>query len=433
MKRRHLLKGALGVPLLTYGCGTSGHAAAEVFEFWNALFDSDTYINNFLPWWEEKIQALLPAGTRVSYGVLGYSSLEQRYLIAAQTGKPDLVEGVLSQVPIYQAPGLIEPLSERFLAWEEHDQFLQSALDPITFNGALWGLPYIGNARALVYRKSVLKKHGLNVPATWDELLEAARTISANEPGMVGYMVTSRRGLVRGFQEFMSHVYQLSDHLFLREEGAWRVELDVEGLSRVLDFYRALFAGDPSPVPRVDRGKEALAMDRDYTVGKIAMVPNGPFLFGRRLQSDLQRQILEQDTGVAPLPVPTGGQAGTFLEVKTVMINSHSRAKELAWEVAKLWCGQQGITHHTVLGGDAPVRKDVLNNLNTLLDPAALAWQASWAPIFPTGRALAPVPFDGAREAIFDAVQEAIFSNGPIVDVAKTLHKGLVAQAQTFA
>ena len=432
IKRRQFLKNVMGTSILSMSFSKVMYAQTP-FVFWNNLFTSEIYLNQFVPWWEEQIGSIVPPDVPIEYGALAYSDLEQRFLISGQTGTPDLIEGVLSQVAVYKNAGLIDALNERFLAWDEHEQFIQNALEAVTIRGQLYGLPYIGNARALVYRKSILEKHGLDVPGTWEALLEAARTISANEKNMTGYMMTTRRGLVRGFQEFMSHVYQLTDQLFVLEDGVWQVNLSEGDLATILAFYRSLFFdGDSPAIPLIDRGKEALVMDMDYTVGKIAMMPNGPFIFARRSQSELQRQILEEDTAVAPLPLPPNGKPGTFLEVKAVMINTFSQSKDLAWEVAKLWTGQAGIAHHVALTGDGPTRQDVFGRLPDFLSPAAQRWQAQWAVVLPTGRALAPVPMGGSREAIFDAVQEAIFTDKDLNQVAQALHTRLKTQAQGF-
>ncbi len=435
MRRRAFLRGALGAGAWLAGVSPRVRAA-ERFTFWNALFDASFYQRGFLPWWEEALAELLRfdlgVDFGVDYGAFSYPDLEQRFLIAAGSGRPDLIEGVLSQVPTYQAASLLEPLSEHFGRWSEADQFHASALAAVSFDGALWGLPYVGNARALVYRRSLLAKHGLAVPASWDELIRSARIISGAEPDTAGFMMTTKSGLVRGFQEFMSYLFQLEGRLFEPRGGGWTLRPAPEALARVLELYRALFEGTPSAIPRLYRGQEALAMDEDYSLGRIAMMPNGPFIFARRTQSELQRRILEEDTGVAPLPLPPGGRAGTYLEVKTVMVNAHSRFSELAWEVAKLWCGREAMLRHVRISGDLPVRADVSAALATALDGPSRAWQARWAPILPTGRALDPVPHGRVRQAIDDAIQEAVFTTTPIEPLAEALHARLSELARAF-
>ncbi len=47
--------------------------------------------------------------------------------------------------------------------------------------GALYALPYVGNSQLFFYRKDIFEKHNLREPATWDEVLTAAKTISERE------------------------------------------------------------------------------------------------------------------------------------------------------------------------------------------------------------------------------------------------------------
>src|SRR5437773_2069919 len=47
--------------------------------------------------------------------------------------------------------------------------------------GVLYALPYVGNSQLFFYRKDLFQKHNLKEPATWDEVLSAARTISEQE------------------------------------------------------------------------------------------------------------------------------------------------------------------------------------------------------------------------------------------------------------
>ncbi|HEY5596073.1 MAG TPA: extracellular solute-binding protein [Candidatus Bipolaricaulota bacterium] len=432
MKRRTFLKAAAGALGVAGWCGPTWGAGRR-FVFWNALFDSYIYRKEFVPWWDEQIRVVLPPYIESEpSSALPYPTLEQRFLLSAFSGEPDLIEGVLDHVANYQAKGFIEPLTERFQAWEEQDQYVPAMLDALTIQGQLWGLPYIGNGRALVYRKSILGKYGLRVPGTWDELLEAARTITAHEPDVSGYMMTTKKGLIRGFQEFMSHVFQFADRVFAYESGAWEVQLDVEQVTQILGLYRAMFEGDPSPIPKLQQGKAALTMDLEYSLGKVAMMPNGPYIFGWRYLSDFQRQLLETDTGIAPLPIPPQGHAGTYLEVKSVMINGFTDLKSEAWEVARLWSGRESVLRHVSLTGDLPARKDVFEGLKDLVDDATFNWQRQWFSILDDARALDPLPLAGVRDATFDAIQEAVFTAEPVADVAQRLHAQMALQAQNF-
>ena len=67
--------------------------------------------------------------------------------------------------------------------------------------GSLYALPYVGNSQLFFYRKDLFAKHNLKEPATWDEVLAAAKTISEQEvsgaPGggkVYGYVMRAAQG-----------------------------------------------------------------------------------------------------------------------------------------------------------------------------------------------------------------------------------------------
>jgi multiple sugar transport system substrate-binding protein len=66
-------------------------------------------------------------------------------------------------------------------------------------SGALYALPYVGNSQLFFYRKDLFEKHNLREPATWDEVLLAAKTISEREQSpnggrMYGYVMRAAQG-----------------------------------------------------------------------------------------------------------------------------------------------------------------------------------------------------------------------------------------------
>lgn len=64
--------------------------------------------------------------------------------------------------------------------------------------GALYALPYVGNSQLFFYRKDLFEKYGLKEPATWDDVLIAAKTIHEKESGagntMYGYVMRAAQG-----------------------------------------------------------------------------------------------------------------------------------------------------------------------------------------------------------------------------------------------
>lgn len=62
--------------------------------------------------------------------------------------------------------------------------------------GTLYALPYVGNSQLFFYRKDLFEKHALKPPATWNDVLTAAKTIQETEKtnGTYGYVMRAAQG-----------------------------------------------------------------------------------------------------------------------------------------------------------------------------------------------------------------------------------------------
>lgn len=62
-----------------------------------------------------------------------------------------------------------------------YTRFLPASLSNVTFDEKIWGVPVENTAVAVIfYNKQIFEDYGLEVPATWDELLEVAQTLIDN-------------------------------------------------------------------------------------------------------------------------------------------------------------------------------------------------------------------------------------------------------------
>lgn len=148
-------------------------------------------------------------GVRVSIAEFPYDNLfEKEHIdLMAGTGAYDLImlddpwfprfasEQLLTQLtPLYQRRGQSGP----------EEDFVRSSIAVCKHpyeSGELYALPYVGNSQLFFYRKDLLEKHNLKEPATWDDVLTAARTIDERErtaaPGggrVYGYVMRAARG-----------------------------------------------------------------------------------------------------------------------------------------------------------------------------------------------------------------------------------------------
>ncbi|MBE0410032.1 MAG: hypothetical protein IBX69_09905, partial [Anaerolineales bacterium] len=117
--------------------------------FWNMPFVTQEVSPQYVAEWERDVVAALPnIVVDKFYGPGKYADQRDKFLLQATTGVPDVIEGLLEDTAIYVEKGLIAPLDDRFSAWADSAQFVESTLTPLRIDGKLWGIPYNTNARA---------------------------------------------------------------------------------------------------------------------------------------------------------------------------------------------------------------------------------------------------------------------------------------------
>ncbi len=397
-------------------------ASAAELVFWNWPYDVEPMRSEFVPWVQENVKNHLPEGyeLRDDYGPVTYDELRRLYILQARSGQPDVIEGLLENVVAYKRAGLIKPVTDLFAEWDESDQFLQSAIDALTIDGELWGVPYVVNVRPLLVRKSILEKHGLEPPTTWDELVEVAATISQKEPGMHGFSFTSQMGESRVFQEFMGFYFQLNKNMFVQAGDGWQVVATPEQLEQVLTLYHDLVKS--GAVNANELGIGGAAQDQGYVEGKYAMVVAGPWMrgYGRDYPEVMA------DTIVVPLPVAEGGTPAAFMEVKPLMLNAFTKHPEAAWDLIKFLTSKDAIALENQIEGANPPRLDVAEMEEFKDDP----WQSAFVSQLATGVVIDPINWELPIRDIIEAVQLVAYDEMSPSEAAAWLHSQLVMRAE---
>lgn len=83
----------------------------------------------------------------------------------------------------FAANGWLEPLDE---LWEKYkteyklDDFPQSVIDSVSYNGHIYSMPTMSNAELFFYRSDLLKDRNINPPETMDDYMSAANALHSN-------------------------------------------------------------------------------------------------------------------------------------------------------------------------------------------------------------------------------------------------------------
>jgi ABC-type glycerol-3-phosphate transport system substrate-binding protein len=203
---------------------------------------------------------------------------------------------------------------------------------PFTYNGAVYGLPETQYFHVMFYRKDILEELGIELPDTWDDLINILPVIQKNNmnvgiPSVATNVVTSI-----DFSNFLAHLFQRGGRLY-NEEGS-RTLLDSQIAIEAFDVYTKFFTHYKTPmvfdfVNRFRTGEMPLGF-ADYTNFNTLEVfaPELRGLWGFARMPGLKRT---NENG--EVYVDRSVSTGTFAS----MIFTNSKNQDLAWEFLKWW------------------------------------------------------------------------------------------------
>ncbi|HVF90723.1 MAG TPA: ABC transporter substrate-binding protein [Blastocatellia bacterium] len=142
-------------------------------------------------------------GARIEIIELPYDNLFEKELLDLNsgTGAYDLIMLDDPWFPRFAGMQLLSDLGpmyeKRGLSGPDAD-FISSSMALCRHpyeTGRLHALPYVGNSQLFFYRKDLFEKYGLKEPATWDDVLAAAKMIGEREGNnLYGYVMRAEQG-----------------------------------------------------------------------------------------------------------------------------------------------------------------------------------------------------------------------------------------------
>ena len=182
----------------------------------------------------------------------------------------------------FAAGGLIAPLTEivgpEVEEWEGWSQIPEAVADSLAIDGVQYGIPSGTDGRVIYFRKDLFEQAGLPTdwqPTSWNDILDAARTIQSELPDVVPMQLNAATGdeatTLQGFVPIL-----LGANGDLYTDDAWQG--DTPQLREALDFYATVYGEGLADADMQlltdwrDRSFEALAE------GELAMLIAGDYL-----------------------------------------------------------------------------------------------------------------------------------------------------------
>lgn len=202
LNRRSLLKGtgaagaAVAAGALAPRVFRSSTASAQdtvKLSVWKAPHTPDDQ-----KFFDEKLAAYADAnpGIEVEYRVTPWETWQETYTAAfAGSDPPDVSYMVNSFFPKFADAGALVPLSaiEGANIAEDWEPLYDPAIWGLgARNGEAYGIPFLQSGISLVWNKALFEEAGLDPevpPATWDELVEMAKTLTKEDGSQWGYSI----------------------------------------------------------------------------------------------------------------------------------------------------------------------------------------------------------------------------------------------------
>lgn len=304
-------------------------------------------------------------GVHINIAELPYANLFEKELIDLQshTGAYDLIMLDDPWFPKFASLDVLtdlSPLLKKRGMDKPDDDFVATSLalcrNPYQ-TGALYALPYVGNSQLYFYRRDLFEKHHLNAPATWDDVLAAAKTISEQEtsgaPGggkVYGYVMRAAQGNA-AVADFMPIFWAFGGEMF---DGTGQPMVNSPEGVAALKFMIELGKYSPPGYPSFNADE----VGAHLLQGTAAMSINWPAWISSFSDSAKSKVIGKMEFGQLPAGKNPGrAEIGNWL----IAIPRESKNADAAMDFL-LWATAAEQMKLSAQRGNPPTRKSVFND-----------------------------------------------------------------------
>ncbi len=257
-----------------------------------------------------------------------YEETISKELSNAEEGGTDI--DVLCYRPIQETTswyenGYFEPLNDYIDAAGEdydYDDFFESARELTQVDGTIVGIPYLVEGEILWYNTEIFEEYGVEVPTTFDELLEVAE--ACYDPAKNTYGIALRGSGNSAVTQFSGFLYGFGGD-FYDDEGNATMNTD-EALA-ALEYYADLVSYGPDGMSAGGQTESIYWFNR----GKTAMRVDAYSQTFNHTDPDTSKIV--DNLGYAMFPEGPIGESTPYNIVAWAYgISSTSQNKDLAWE-----------------------------------------------------------------------------------------------------
>ncbi len=346
---------------------------------------------------------------------------------------PDVIYEDTFQIRSDAAAGYLAPIDEYVDAWDEWDQFLDTAKQAgLGDDGKTYGVSMGTDTRGIYYNKDLFAQAGLPTdwqPESWDDVLAAARTIKEKLPDVTPLNVYAGKaaGEATTMQGFEMLMYGTGDELYDADTQKWVT--GSAGFTDSLGFLETIYSEGlaPSLDIALDASVGARVSSELLPEGTLAMAVDGSWLPGGWISGDNAWPEWEQTMGMAAMPTQDGGDPG-FTSMSggwTLAVGAHAADPQKAFDFIAVALNRENSLKYDTENSQIAVRSDVAE------DPEYLGYNPSFeffsSLVEYTHFRPATPDYSQISSNIQVAAEAVATGQSSAADAAKTYDEGLVA------
>ncbi len=352
LSRRQALAGAAGLGVAAAGAATlsprrapyvKGQAKTQL-QFWSGATEPDlTTFKKIVEQYNAQSTSFEVIFTQIPAAEVTDNS---RLITAVRGGtSPDIYHMDRFTVASNAANGLVQPITE-YVDEATRAAYLPFAIEEVTYDDQIWGMPFDTDARALYYNIGVLKEAGIdptefdqaNGPVTWDRLLEVSGAASVRDANGT----YSRIGFVPYANQAWHYTYGFSWGATFYDAASCTVTPDnaqmVQAMQWVYDACASMDANAISAWETPRRVSGFPAQQGSLVTQGVAFEVTGDWMINQYAQ-----YAPTAEYGITYLPVPTAGMtSATWSGGWSMVVPEGSSKVEGAVDFIKYMCGEPG-------------------------------------------------------------------------------------------
>lgn len=286
------------------------------------------------------------------------SSTEVHQQLVQSLGRDDGSIDVFTQDIIWIAEfadaGWALPLDD-YIDAAEREAYFPGLIEACTWNGQLTALPWFVDSGMLYYRTDLLEAAGIEVPTTWEQLVDAATELTGSGEVDYGFLWQGKQAevLVCDLVEFVGS----AGGSILGPDGTVGIA-DPAAVQAVQFMYDTMNDLGISPPDLLAWDEEPSR--RPFTAGQAAFLRNWSYVYATA-QDPAESEVVDQ-VGVAPLPAFAGGESTACLGGYQYGVAASSRNVDASVEFLKWMSRPETQLRFATEVGLAPSKAEVFDD-----------------------------------------------------------------------